>query len=344
MNARTGGIVIYETKDGLTRIDVTLDSDTVWLSLDQISQLFGRNKSTISRHIKNIYAEGELLQEATVAKNTTVQTEGDRQVQREISFYNLDMILSVGYRVNSHQATAFRQWATGVLREYLVKGFALDDERLRGNGGGSYWQELLDRIRDIRSSEKVLYRQVLDLYATAVDYDPKAFESQLFFKTVQNKLHFSAHGQTAAELIFNRADAHEPFMGLTTFKGDAPTLADVRIAKNYLSENELKRLNVLVSAYFDAAEFRAMDHVPTYMQDFLEQLDSILQITTGKPTLQGAGSVSHAQAIEKAQREYRAYQKRTLSPVEMAYFEQLKEEAVGLKHQLQNPDFRKRTK
>ena len=246
-------IVIYESNDGLVRVDVTLDGDTVWLSLYQLAQLFGRDKSTISRHIKNIYAEGELDQEATVAKNATVQTEGDRRVRREIAFYNLDMILSVGYRVNSRQATAFRQWATGILKEYLVKGFALDDDRLKGNGGGSYWRELLERIRDIRSSEKVLYRQVLDLYATAVDYDPRANESTRFFKTVQNKLHFSAHGQTAAEVIFNRADV-----------------------------------------------------------------------------LQNAGSVSHAKAMEKAESEYRKYQERTLAPVEMAYLEQLKEEAKAL--------------
>ena len=323
-------IVIYESNDGLVRVDVTLDGDTVWLSLDQLAQLFGRDKSTISRHIKNIYAEGELDQEATVAKNATVQTEGNRQVRREIAYYNLDAILSVGYRVNSRQATAFRQWATRVLKEYLVKGFALDDDRLKGNGGGSYWRELLDRIRDIRSSEKVLYRQVLDLYATAVDYDPRANESTRFFKTVQNKLHFSAHGQTAAEVIFNRADADEPFMGLQTFKGRQVTLADARIAKNYLNEDELKRLSVLVSAYFYAAEFRAMSHIPTYMADFLDQLDAVLKAATGADVLQNAGSVSHAKAMEKAEGEYRKYQKRTLAPVEMAYLEQLKEEAKAL--------------
>ena len=261
-------IVIYESNDGLVRVDVTLDGDTVWLSLDQLAQLFGRDKSTISRHIKNIYAEGELDQEATVAKNATVQTEGDRRVRREIAFYNLDMILSVGYRVNSRQATAFRQWATGILKEYLVKGFALDDDRLKGNGGGSYWRELLDRIRDIRSSEKVLYRQV--------------------------------------------------------------TLADARIAKNYLNEDESKRLSVLVSAYFDAAEFRAMSHIPTYMADFLDQLDAVLKAATGADVLQNAGSVSHAKAMEKAESEYRKYQERTLAPVEMAYLEQLKEEAKAL--------------
>ena len=261
-------IVIYESNDGLVRVDVTLDGDTVWLSLDQLAQLFGRDKSTISRHIKNIYAEGELDQEATVAKNATVRTEGGRRVRREIAFYNLDMILSVGYRVNSRQATAFRQWATGVLREYLVKGFALDDDRLKGSGGGSYWRELLDRIRDIRSSEKVLYRQV--------------------------------------------------------------TLADARIAKNYLNEDELKRLSVLVSAYFDAAEFRAMSHIPTYMADFLDQLDAVLKAATGADVLQNAGSVSHAKAMEKAESEYRKYQERTLAPVEMAYLEQLKEEAKAL--------------
>ena len=330
LDASSNDIVIYESGDGLTRIDVSLDGETVWLSLDQISQLFGRDKSTISRHLKNIYTEGELSEEATVAKNATVQTEGNRQVRREIAYYNLDAILSVGYRVNSRRATAFRQWATRVLKEYLVKGFALDDERLKGNGGGSYWRELLDRIRDIRSSEKVLYRQVLDLYATAVDYDPKADESVLFFKTVQNKLHFSAHGKTAAEVIFDRANADEPFMGLQTFKGKQVTLADVRVAKNYLDENELKRLSVLVSAYFDAAEFRAMSRIPTYMSDFLEQLDAVLKATTGADVLQGAGSVSHAQAMKKAEEEYRKYQERTLAPVEIAYLEQLQEETKAL--------------
>ena len=330
LDASSNDIVIYESGDGLTRIDVSLDGETVWLSLDQISQLFGRDKSTISRHLKNIYAEGELSEEATVAKNATVQTEGNRQVRREIAYYNLDAILSVGYRVNSRQATAFRQWATRVLKEYLVKGFALDDERLKGNGGGSYWRELLDRIRDIRSSEKVLYRQVLDLYATAVDYDPKADESVLFFKTVQNKLHFSAHGKTAAEVIFQRANADEPFMGLQAFKGKQVTLADVRVAKNYLDENELKRLSVLVSAYFDAAEFRAMSRIPTYMADFLEQLDAVLKATTGADVLQGAGSVSHVQAMKKAEEEYRKYQERTLAPVEIAYLEQLQEETKAL--------------
>ena len=240
-------IVIYESNDGLVRVDVTLDGDTVWLSLDQLAQLFGRDKSTISRHIKNIYAEGELDQEATVAKNATVRTEGDRRVRREIAFYNLDMILSVGYRVNSRQATAFRQWATGILKEYLVKGFALDDDRLKGNGGGSYWRELLDRIRDIRSSEKVLYRQVLDLYATAVDYDPKANESTRFFKTVQNKLHFSAHGQTATEVIFNRADVLQNAGSVSHAKAMEKAEREIlqRALQNYKSTRAIaKVLNV----------------------------------------------------------------------------------------------------
>lgn len=316
-------IIIYTTEDGITKVETTFDGDTVWLSLDQMAELFQRDKSTISRHIKNIFSECELQQSTTVANFATVQNEGDRQVERQITFYNLDVIISVGYRVKSIRGTQFRIWASSVLKEYMLKGFAMDDERLKGNGGGTYWKELLDRIRDIRSSEKVLYRQVLDLYATSVDYNPKADESIQFFKIVQNKLHYAAHGHTAAEVIFERADAEKPFMGLTAFTGKFPSPKDISVAKNYLSESELKVLNNLVSGYFDLAEINAIEHKPMYMSDYVEQLDSIL--TSGnRKLLQNSGTVSHTQAITKAKAEYRKYQEKTLSPVEKAYLDTIK--------------------
>lgn len=316
-------IIIYTTEDGITKVESTFDGDTVWLSLDQMAELFQRDKSTISRHIKNIFSECELQQSTTVANFATVQNEGDRQVERQITFYNLDVIISVGYRVKSIRGTQFRIWASSVLKEYMLKGFAMDDERLKGNGGGTYWKELLDRIRDIRSSEKVLYRQVLDLYATSVDYNPKADESIQFFKIVQNKLHYAAHGHTAAEVIFERADAEKPFMGLTAFTGEFPSPKDISVAKNYLSESELKVLNNLVSGYFDLAEINAIEHKPMYMSDYVEQLDSVL--TSGnRKLLQNSGTVSHTQAITKAKAEYRKYQEKTLSPVEKAYLDTIK--------------------
>lgn len=318
-----GEIIIYQTEDGITKISVNLQDETVWLSLDQMAELFQRDKSTISRHIKNVFEEGELPQSSTVANFATVQREGAREVERNIEYYNLDVIISVGYRVKSLRGTQFRIWANRVLKEYIKKGFAMDDDRLKGNGGGSYWKELLDRIRDIRSSEKVLYRQVLDLYATSVDYNPKSDESIQFFKIVQNKLHYVAHGHTAAEVIYERADADKPFMGLTHFEGELPSLKDVKIAKNYLSESELKILNNLVSGYFDLAEINAIEHKPMYMSDYVEQLDSVL--SSGKrKLLEGAGSVSHEKAMKKAESEYRKYQVATLSPVEEAYLESLK--------------------
>lgn len=318
-----GEIIIYQTEDGLTKINVSMQDETVWLSIDQMAELFQRDKSTISRHIKNIYVEGELVREATVANFATVQTEGDRQVERNIEYYNLDVIISVGYRVKSLRGTQFRIWAVAILKEYIIKGFAMDDERLKGNGGGNYWKELLDRIRDIRSSEKVLYRQVLDLYATSVDYDPKSEESVQFFKIVQNKLHYAAHGYTAAEVIYERANAEKPFMGLTSFSGELPALKDIGIAKNYLEEDELKILNNLVSGYFDLAEINAIEHRPMYMSDYVSQLDSIL--TSGnRKILMGAGRVSHDQAMKKAKEEYRKYQETTLSPVEEEYLKSIK--------------------
>lgn len=326
----TGDIIIYQTEDGLTKINVKLDNDTVWLNQQQMAELYQSSRSNVVEHIKHIYEEGELSAEATCRNFRQVRLEGNREVSRELPFYNLDMIISLGYRIKSAIATRFRIWATQRLKEYMIKGFTMDDERLKGNGGGIYWKELLDRIRDIRSSEKVLYRQVLDLYATSVDYDPKSDESIHFFKVVQNKLHFAAHGHTAAEVIYERADADKPFMGLTTFSGELPALKDIGIAKNYLSENELKILNNLVSGYFDLAEINALEHKPMYMSDYIRQLDSVL--TSGnRPLLEGAGSVSHAQALEKATAEYRKYQSNTLSPVEEAYLETVKETAKLVK-------------
>lgn len=275
--AEQGNIIIYQSEDGVIKLDVRLEDKTVWLTQEQIAMLFNKGRSTITEHISNIFKEGELEENKVCRKirHTTQHgaIEGKSQL-KEVKLYNLDVIISVGYRVKSIQGTRFRQWATERLHEYIVKGFALDDERLKNLGGGSYWKELLDRIRDIRSSEKVLYRQVLDLYATAVDYDPRSETSQLFFKIVQNKLHYAAHGHTAAEVIYERADADKPFMGLTTFKGELPCLNDVKIAKNYLSADELKILNRLVSGYFDFAEIQALKHRPMYMEDYVRQLDN----------------------------------------------------------------------
>lgn len=319
-----GNIIIYQSEDGGVRIDVRLEEQTVWLTQQQMADLFGSSRTNVVEHIKHIYEDEELNEKATCRKFRQVRQEGNREVAREIPFYNLDMIISVGYRIRSIIATRFRQWATERLHEYIVKGFALDDERLKNLGGGNYWKELLDRIRDIRSSEKVLYRQVLDLYATAVDYDPRSETSRLFFKIVQNKLHYAAHGHTAAEVICERADAEKPFMGLTTFKGELPCLNEVKIAKNYLSADELKILNNLVSGYFDFAEIQALRHKPMYMDDYVHQLDNIL-LANGEGLLIDGGSVSHEEAMEKAVAEYRKYQVRTLSPVEQAYLESIKD-------------------
>lgn len=284
-----GEIIIYQTDDGLTKINVNMQEETVWLSLDQMAELFQRDKSTISRHIKKIFEEGELQRNSVVANFATTAADGKVY---NVDYYNLDVIISVGYRVKSQRGVQFRIWATNVLKEYMIKGFAMDDERLKGNAGGNYWKELLDRIRDIRSSEKVLYRQVLDLYATSVDYDPRSDESVKFFKIVQNKLHYAAHGHTAAEVIYERADAEKPFMGLTSFSGELPALKDIGIAKNYLQENELKILNNLVSGYFDLAEINAIEHKPMYMHDYVKQLDMVLS-SGNRKLLEGAGTVSH---------------------------------------------------
>ena len=317
-------IVIYQSEDGKVHLDVKYNEETMWLTQQQLCELYQTSKSNVSEHIKHIFEDNELTKDSTVRKFRTVQIEGSRSVERDVEHYNLDMILSLGYRVRSVTATRFRQWATERLKEYIIKGFTMDDERLKQLGGGNYWKELLDRIRDIRSSEKVMYRQVLDLYATAVDYDPRSELSIEFFKIVQNKLHFAVHGHTAAEVIYERADAEQPFMGLTTFKGEHPTLADVKIAKNYLKEDELKILNNLVSGYFDFAEIQAMKHRPMYMSDYIQNLDNILS-STGEPLLVGAGKVSHTAAISKAEKEYRKYEQRTLSPVEDAYLDTIKQ-------------------
>jgi hypothetical protein len=318
-----GEIVIYQTEDGLTNIEVKIKEETVWLTQQQMADLFQTSRTNVVEHIKHIYDEGELDENSTCRKFRQVRKEGNREVEREMPFYNLDMIISLGYRVKSIIATNFRRWATERLKEYMIKGFTMDDERLKGYGGGNYWKELLDRIRDIRSSEKVLYRQVLDLYATSVDYNPNSEESVRFFKIVQNKLHFAAHGHTAAEVIYERADAEKPFMGLTSFSGELPALKDIGIAKNYLTENELKILNNLVSGYFDLAEISALEHKPMYMSDYVEQLDSILS-SGNRKLLTGAGKVSREQAMKKAKEEYRKYQEITITPVEQAYLDTIK--------------------
>lgn len=319
-----GEIVIYQTDNGDTKIDVRFVDETVWLTQAQLCELYQTSKSNVSEHIKNIFEEGELEENSTVRKFRTVQNEGERIVTREQLHYNLDMIISLGYRIKSITATQFRRWATERLKEYMIKGFTMDDERLKNLGGGNYWKELLDRIRDIRSSEKVMYRQVLDLYATSVDYNPKSSETIAFFKMVQNKLHYAAHGHTAAEVVYERVDANKPFMGMKAFDGDFPTAKDICVAKNYLNEDELKVLNNIVSGYFDFAEIQAMRHNPVYMSDYVDQLDNLIQVTGGK-VLDNAGKISHKQALEKASEEYKKYVNQNLSPVEEAYLQTIKQ-------------------
>lgn len=325
-----GEILIYQSDDGLTNVEVKVQDDTVWLTQQQMADLFQTSRTNVIEHIKHIYEEKELDEASTCRNFRQVRKEGNREVNRELPFYNLDMIISLGYRIKSIIATNFRRWATERLKEYMIKGFTIDDERLKGNGGGNYWKELLDRIRDIRSSEKVLYRQVLDLYATSVDYNPHSEESTQFFKIVQNKLHYAAHGHTAAEVIYQRADAEKPFMGLTSFSGELPSIKDIGIAKNYLQEDELKILNNLVSGYFDLAEINAIEHKPMYMDDYVKQLDMVLS-SGGRRLLVGAGSVSHKKAIDKAKSEYRKYQEITLSPVEKAYLDSIKDASKEVK-------------
>ena len=322
-NKNNGEIVIYQSEDGLTHIDVRVEKDTIWLTQQQMAELFQTSRTNVVEHIGNIYSEGELEQNSTCREFRQVRKEGNREVARQIPYYNLDMIISLGYRIKSSVATRFRIWATERLKEYMIKGFTMDDARLKELGGGNYWKELLDRIRDIRSSEKVMYRQVLDLYATSVDYDPRSEESIQFFKMVQNKLHYATHGHTAAEIIYERVDADKPFMGLTSFAGELPRMKDIGIAKNYLSGDELKVLNNLVSGYFDFAEIQALKKRPMYMKDYINQLDTILS-STGEKLLEGSGKISHQQAMDKAQAEYRKFQAKTLTEVEKAYLETIK--------------------
>lgn len=329
----TGQIILYQTQGGEAKIEVRLANETVWLTADQMAELFQRNKSTISRHIKNIYEDGELEQNRTVAFFATVQNEGQRKVERNIAYYKLDMIISVGYRVNSHRGVQFRQWATQVLKEYMIKGFVLNDELLKNAGQGNYFDELLSRIRDIRSSEKMFYRKILEIYALSIDYDPRTEATQRFFKTVQNKMHFSAHGHTAAEVIFQRADADKDFMGLTTWRGAMPTKHEAEIAKNYLTEEEVDMLNRIVNLYLDFAELQAKSHVPMYMKDWIKKLDDFLTLS-GKELLTHAGTISAEVAKLKADTEYDRFRKRTqyqLSPVEIHFLEAFETEQQKLR-------------
>lgn len=315
---KNSDMIIYTTEDGLTKIETTFDGDTVWLSKAQMAELFQRDRSVISKHIKNVFEEGELPREGNVQILHIANSD------KPVEFYNLDVIISVGYRVKSKRGTQFRIWATGILKEYMRKGFALDDERLKNLGGGGYFKELLERIRDIRASEKVFYRQVLEIYATSIDYDPKAEISIRFFKKVQNKIHYAVHGQTAAEVIYTRADAEKEFMGLTAFAGSQPTLREAVIAKNYLDEKELRAMGQLVSGYLDFAERQAEREQTMTMRDWTEHLDRILTMS-GEQLLQGNGSISHKQAVDKATIEYRKYKARTLSEVEQDYLDSIKQ-------------------
>ena len=330
-------IILYQTEDGQTKIQTRLENETVWLTQAQMAALFGKVKSTISEHIKNVFDEGELLQDSVVRKFRTTAADGKAY---QTNFYNLDVIISVGYRVKSLQGTKFRQWATARLREYIVKGFAMNDELLKEAAGGTYFEELLDRIRSIRSSEKVFWRKVLDIYATSVDYDPKADTSQLFFKTIQNKMHWAAHGQTAAEVVYSRIDAAKPYLGLTTFKGEQPTKKEVSIAKNYLDEEELNILNRMVTAYLELAELQALNQTPMYMKDWLQRADDFIKMT-GNDILTHAGTVTHKKALEKASKNYETYKdqiKNDLSKVEKDFIKQLEQTHKQLKNKKQDDE------
>jgi hypothetical protein len=325
-----GSIILYQTEDGKSRIEVTLCNDTVWLTADQMAELFQRNKSTISRHIKNVFEDGELNPDSVVAFFATTAADNKKY---QVAYYNLDMIISVGYRVKSHRGVQFRIWATQVLREYLVKGFAMNDDLLKRAGGGNYFDELLSRIRDIRSSEKVFYRKILEIYALSIDYDPRTETTMQFFKTVQNKMHFSVHGHTAAEIIYERANAEKDFMGLTSWTGALPKRTDVEIAKNYLSSDELDTLNRIVSLYLDFAELQAKSHKPMYMKDWIQKLDDFLKLS-GKELLSHAGKISAELAKQKADTEYDKFKERTtysLSPVEIHFLENFEKEQKKLK-------------
>ena len=332
-NEDKGQIVLFQTEDGQTKLEVQLQDETVWLTIDQMAELFQRNRSTISRHIKRIYDDGELSKETTCAKFACVVNRGIRgMVDDELDFYNLDMIISVGYRVHSHRGVQFRMWATAVLKEYLKKGFVLNDELLKRAGGGNYFDELLERIRDIRSSEKIFYRKVLAIYATSIDYDPRVETTQLFFKTVQNKMHFSAHGHTAAEVIYERADAEKDFMGLTSWTGSLPRRTDAEIAKNYLSADEVDTLNRIVNLYLEFAELQAKAHIPMYMKDWVQKLDDFLRLSN-RELLTHAGKISAEIAKQKADAEYDKFRERTkyeLSPVEIHFIDQFEAEQKRL--------------
>ena len=333
-NEDKGQIVLFQTEDGQTKLEVQLQDETVWLTIDQMAELFQRNRSTISRHIKRIYDDGELSKETTCAKFACVVNRGIRgMVDDELDFYNLDMIISVGYRVHSHRGVQFRMWATAVLKEYLKKGFVLNDELLKRAGGVNYFDELLERIRDIRSSEKIFYRKVLAIYATSIDYDPRVETTQLFFKTVQNKMHFSAHGHTAAEVIYERSDAEKDFMGLTSWTGPLPRRTDAEIAKNYLSADEVDTLNRIVNLYLEFAELQAKAHIPMYMKDWVQKLDDFLRLSN-RELLTHAGKISAEIAKQKADAEYDKFRERTkyeLSPVEIHFIDQFEAEQKRLK-------------
>lgn len=339
-NEDKGQIVLFQTEDGQTKLEVQLQDETVWLTIDQMAELFQRNRSTISRHIKRIYDDGELSKETTCAKFACVVNRGIRgMVDDELDFYNLDMIISVGYRVHSHRGVQFRMWATAVLKEYLKKGFVLNDELLKRAGGGNYFDELLERIRDIRSSEKIFYRKVLAIYATSIDYDPRVETTQLFFKTVQNKMHFSAHGHTAAEVIYERADAEKDFMGLTSWTGPLPRRTDAEIAKNYLSADEVDTLNRIVNLYLEFAELQAKAHIPMYMKDWVQKLDDFLRLSN-RELLTHAGKISAEIAKQKADAEYDKFRERTkyeLSPVEIHFIDQFEAEQKRLKDNGKKP-------
>lgn len=336
MENNKGNIILYQTADGTSNIEVTLTNDTVWLTADQMAELFQRNKSTISRHIKNVFEEGELDKEVVVAKFATTTQHGamkEKEQTHMVDYYNLDMIISVGYRIKSHRGVQFRIWATNVLREYLVKGFVLNDDLLKRAGGGNYFDELLSRIRDIRSSEKLFYRKVLEIYALSIDYDPRAEVTQKFFKTVQNKMHYSVHGHTASEIIYSRADAAKDFMGLTTWTGAFPKRTDAEYAKNYLTSEEMETLNRIVSLYLDFAELQAQSHTPMYMKDWIQKLDDFLKLS-GKELLTHAGTVSAELAKQKANTEYFKFKERSLaclSPVEIHFIESFEKERKRLK-------------
>lgn len=321
-------IIIYQTEDGNTKIETRLEDETVWLTIDQMAELFQKSRSTINEHILNIYEEQELDSQLSMRKigNSDFST-------KPTNYYNLDVIISVGYRVKSHQGTKFRQWATARLRDYIVKGFAMNDELLKQAGGGNYFEELLARIRDIRSSEKIFWRKVLDIYATSIDYDPKLEMSIQFFQTVQNKMHWAVHGHTAAEIIYQRIDAKKPNLGLTHIKGNKPTKQEIEIAKNYLNENELSVLNRMVTAYLELAELQALNRKPMYMKDWIERLDDFVRMT-GNNILQNAGTVSHQQALKKANAEYKKYKEQTkneLSEAEKHFVKQIETTAKKLK-------------